>query len=327
MRTLVQYEYLDKDALLSGVMEWIVKESPILQVLPFIPIQGNSYKYNVELTLPTSNWMTVGEAITSTDGTVEQRSTDIYTLIHNCLTDKSVIALNSTQNPETIDIEAGAKSMAHEFEKTFILGQTTTTSSTKQFKGLMRIIAEMESATTTDIDGINNSQAVPNHATSGAPTQANMDILMDAIKPGGPNVLLMSRGARRALNVVQRASGSTIVMVEIGNFGLKVPSYDGIPIAISDFIPENMYDANGSSVTAIASYDQSVARATNYKNTVIFALKYGDQDVCGLQAGQMLHERETFVEGYNAIVNRFTWYVGAACFKKYSIAGLFNVLV
>jgi hypothetical protein len=327
VKTLVQYEYLDKDALLSGVVEWIVKESPILQVLPFKAIQGNSFKYNVELTLPKANWMSTGEGITSTDGEVEPRSTDIYTLIHNCLTDKGVIALNSTQNPETIDINAGAKAMAHEFENTFILGQTSTLSSTKQFKGLMRILAEMESATTTDLDGIENSQVVPNHATSGAPTMANIDILVDAVKPGKPDMLLMSRAARRALNVLQRASGSSVVMVDIGGFGLKVPSYDDIPIVTSDFIPDNMYDANGSSVTAIATYDPTVARATNYKNTIIFALKYGDMDVCGLQAGGMTHERETFVEGYNAIVNRFTWYTGAACFKKYSLAGLTNVLV
>jgi hypothetical protein len=327
MKTLTQYEYLDKDAILSGVMEWIVKESPVLQMLPFKAIQGNSFKYNVETALPTASWLTVGDTITESSGTSEQRSTDIYTMVQNCYTDKSVIALNSTQNPETIDIEAGAKAMAHEFEKNFVLGQTTTTSSTKQFKGLMRIIAELESATTTDIDGINNTQAVPNHATSGAPTVANMDVLVDAVKPGKPDCLLMSRRARRALNVLQRASGSGTALTEIGQFGLFVPSYDGIPILVSDFIPDNMYDANGSSVTAIATYNQSVARATNYYNTVIFAMKFGEQDVCGLQAGGMAHEREMFVEDYNAICNRFIWYVGAACFKKYSLAGLFNVLV
>jgi hypothetical protein len=327
MRTLEQYEYLDLDALLSGVVEWIVKESPVLQMIPQMPIKGNSYKYDVELTLPTSNWTSVGDPLTESSGTVEQRSTDIYTLIQNCRTDKSKIALNSTQNPETIDINAGAKSMAHEWEKNFILGQTTTLSNSKQFKGLMRIIAEFESAATTDLDGIENTQVIPNHATSGAPTMANMDILVDAIKTGKPDCLLMSKRARRALNVLQRASGSAVVMTEIGNFGLKVPSYDGIPILVSEFIPDNMYDANGSSVTAIATYDPTKARATNYSNTVIFAMKFGEQDVTGLQAGEMTHEREPFSETYNAITNRFTWYCGAACFKKYSLACLTNVLV
>ncbi len=326
MKTLTQYEYLDRDAILSGVMEWIVKESPILQMMPFKSIQGNSYKYNVELTLPTASWLTVGDQITESSGTSEQRSTDIYTLIQNCYTDKSAIALNSTQNPETIDIEAGAKAMAHEFEKTLILGQTTTTSSAKQFKGLLRIVGEFESATTTDLDGINNTQVIPNSATTVAPTQANMDILVDAVKPGKPDCLLMSRRARRALNVVQRASGSSVVMVDIGQFGMKVPSYDGIPILVSDFIPDNIQNA-ASSVLTIASYDQSVARASGHYNTATFAIKFGEQDVTGLQAGEMKHERAEFVEDYNAICNRFVWYVGAACFKKYSLAALTNVLV
>jgi len=216
--------------------------------------------------------------------------------------------------------------MAHEWERNFILGQTSTLSNAKQFKGLLRIIAELESAATTDLDGLNNSQVIPNHATSGAPTMANMDILVDAIKTGKPDCLLMSKRARRALNVLQRASGSAVVMTEIGNFGLKVPSYDGIPILVSEFIPDNMYDG-ATSVTTIATYDPSAARGTNYYNTVIFAMKFGEQDVTGLQAGEMTHERETFSETYNAITNRFTWYCGAACFKKYSLAALTNVLV
>ena len=173
MQTLSQYEYLDRDTILPGVVDWMVKESPMLGALPMKPIQGNAYKYNVLLTLPTASWLAVGDQIVESTGTYEQRSTDIYTMIQNAYTDKAAIALNATQDPEAIDTALAAQAMAHEFEKTLIIGQTSTVSSTKQFKGLLRILAELESATTTDLDGAaaglegNNTQVLAAGATNG----------------------------------------------------------------------------------------------------------------------------------------------------------------
>jgi len=262
MQTLTQYEYLDRDMILSGVIDWLVKESPLLGILPMKPIKGNSYKYNVSTALPTSSWLTVGDQISESTGTYVQRSTDIYTLIQNAYTDKSAIALNSTQNPEAIDAQLAAQSMAHEFEKTLIIGQTSVDSTTKQFKGLLRIIAEFESSTTTDLDGNlfsspdtgNNTQVLTQNATSGALTMPAMDALIDQIRPGKPDLLLMSRYARRKLNALQRAAGSGVEMVESALFGKFMQSYDGIPIYVTDWLKDN-YPNNSSSVLSISSYD------------------------------------------------------------------------
>lgn len=325
MQTLTQYEYLDKDMVLKGVCEWIVKESPILQKLPFFGVQGNSYKYNVELTLPTASWLTVGDQIAESTGTFEQRTTDIYTMIANSYTDKSKIELNSTQDPESIDVAMAAKAMAHEFEKTFVIGQTSVDNNSNQFKGLLRIIAEFESSSTTDLDAVNNSQVIANDATSGALTTAKMDELIDAVKPGKADFLLMSRHARRKVNALQRASGNAGTLItDKDQFGSFMSFYDGIPIFINDFLLNNFYN-NASSVQAIATYDYDTTRTTDYDNTIIFAGKWGEKGVCGLNAGEMKHEREEFVENYNAICNRFVWYCGAACFSKYSLACLTGI--
>ena len=324
MRNITQYEYLDVDQLLAGVVEWMVNEDPLLNILPSKPITGNSYKYNVELTLPTASWSASGQPITSSSGEVSQRTTDIYTLIQNCLTDKGAIAQNSMQDPEQVDIQAGAKAMTHAFSQAAILGQTSLLSTSLQFKGLLRILAEMESATTTDLDGLNNSQVVVAAADSGAVTMPLLDELIDKVKPGKPDLLLCSKRAHRKINALQRASGGGVIMVDYKDFGLKMPSYNGIPILDSDYIPDNFADG-ASSVLAIASYDASVTRASGYDNTTIFALKLGEQDVTGLNSGQMTHERHEFSEGFNAVTNRFVWYCGLAVFKKHSIAALINV--
>jgi len=256
----------------------------------------------------------------------------MYTLLGDADTDKSMIGMNPLQNPETVDIEAKAKALAHAFELAFIMGQTTTSSSAKEFKGLMRMLAELESASTVDLDAIDNSQVIgknetgiTNHDISVALTMTMMDWLVAAIKPGKPDVLLMSRRLRIWLNALSRASGSSgLMLTDSALFGIKMMHYDEIPIYVSDWIPDNL--PNGSSdVVNIATYDQAHARASSYENSIIFALKIGEDDVTGLQAGNMTHERETFVEDYNAIRNRFSWNVSAMCKKKFSLAALINI--
>ena len=332
MQTLTQYEYLDRDMILKGVVDWLVKESPMLGALPMKPVQGNSLKYNVSTALPTASWVGIGQQLSESTGTWVQRSTDIYTMIQNAYTDKGAIALNATQDPEAIDAALAAQAMAHEFEKTLIIGQTSVDSDTKQFKGLLRMIAELETTSTTDLDAIDNDQVIAGTTSTGALTMPAMDELIDAIKPGKPDVILMSRRARRKLNVLSRASGASgasgFMIVDSEMFGMRMDHYNGIPIYVSDWILDN-YIEGSSSVQAITTYDfDAAAVAGTNENTMIFAMQLGEDKVTGLHAGEMKHERgsvDTPDPDYNAILNRYIWYVGLACFKKYSLAVLTGV--
>ncbi len=325
MLTKVQYDYLKQDLVLAGVWDTIVKESPLIQRIPWKNVNNDIIKYVVELTMPTVSWSGVGDTITENTGTVAQRTTNMYTLIGDADTDKSMIDMNPLQNPEATDIAAKAKAMAHAVELALICGQTTTSASAKEFKGLLRILAELESSSTTDLDGINNSQVVVANAASGAVTMALIDELVDQIRPGKPDMLLMSRRARRKLNTIARASGTSgLSPIHLEEFGLFVESYNTIPLFVSDWVPDNIQDGS-SSVLDIANYNQATTRASGYDNTVIFAMKVSEDDVSGLQAGSMKHERETFVEGKNVIRNRFSWNTSLMCKKKYSLAALINV--
>jgi len=325
MHTLTQYEYLDRDMILKGVVDWMIKESPLIGVLPMMDIKGNSLKYNVSTALPTASWTTVGTQLSETTGTFVQRSTDIFTLIQTAYTDKSKIKLNATQDPEAIDAALAAQAMAQTLERAFILGRTTADTNSLEFKGLLKIIAELETTTTTDLDATNNDQVVAMSATSNDLDMVTVDLLVDTVKPGKPDLLLMSRRTRRRLNILSRASGGGIEMTESKLFGTHMSHYDGIPIYVSDWILDNC-NIGSSSAWDIAAYDESVTRTTNYNCTYILALQLGEDKVTGLQAGEMVHERETFVEDYNAIANRYTMLVGLAGFKKYSMAALINIV-
>jgi len=319
-------DYLKADEVLRGVWDTIVKEDPLPQILSFKAANNDIIKYNLELTQPTVSWSQPKDLINENTGTIEQRTTNMYTIIGDADTDKSMIDMNPLQNPEANDITAKAKAMAYTFAKAAIMGQTTTASSAKEFKGLLRILAEFESSTTTDLDAINNSQVIAGHATSAPLTMAMMDELIDQIKPGKPDVLMMSKRMRRWLNALSRASGSSgVTMQKAEMFGIFMEHYDTIPIYVSDWIPDNLPDAS-SSVLTISTYNQDTTRASTLDNSIIFAAKIGEDDLTALQAGNMKHERETFIEDVNAIRNRFSWNVSMMCKKKFSLAALINVL-
>ena len=49
--TLVEASKLSNDVLLQGVVETIVKDSPVLRQLPFVEIVGNGLTYNQDCSL------------------------------------------------------------------------------------------------------------------------------------------------------------------------------------------------------------------------------------------------------------------------------------
>jgi HK97 family phage major capsid protein len=59
--TLVEASKLSNDTLLSGVIETIAQESPVLQRLPFAEIVGNGLTYNRENVAPTAAFYDVGD--------------------------------------------------------------------------------------------------------------------------------------------------------------------------------------------------------------------------------------------------------------------------
>ena len=55
--TIADAARLSNDVLLTGVIETIVKESPVLQSMPFIEIVGNGLTHKQENAAPTASFM------------------------------------------------------------------------------------------------------------------------------------------------------------------------------------------------------------------------------------------------------------------------------
>lgn len=331
MNTGTLYNYLTNDKVLKGVLDTIVKESPILARLPFKDHTGNSLLFNIEDTMATVNWYSIGDTWVEGVNTWAQGSVALTTMGGDVDTDKFAIKTKGDINDvRAVNIEGKAKAMAHEFDRAFVYGQTTSTSSTKELKGLLKWIANYESTALSiaDLDYGNNDQVILNDATVNTPAVlalGKLDELIDAVRPGKPDVLMLDRRMRRYLNVIAYASASSPIRVAQDEFGKFIALYNEIPVVINDFMADNMTDAT-SGVITIADYVYSRTRnATTYDRSLIFALRFDEQNgVCGIQNGAMEHEDLGELETKRAYRNRFAWDCAAVMLGKKCAAVLIN---
>jgi len=124
--SLTEASKLSTDVLLKGIIETMVKDSPILQELPFIQITGNSLKYNREKHLPTVGWYApVTGNWTQSEPEFEQCSASLCVLGGDADVDNFLKSTRSNiQDLEAAVIEQKAKALRHEFENTFLNGDS-----------------------------------------------------------------------------------------------------------------------------------------------------------------------------------------------------------
>ena len=221
--TLAEAAKLSNDLLLAGVIESIIKDSPVLQQLPFIEIVGNGLTYNRENVAPTAAFFAVGDTWTESTPTFTQVNTSLTILGGDADVDNYVKQTRSNiQDLEAAVVELKARAVRDKFEDTFINGDTATDANS--FDGIDK----------TTVSGQTVSMG-----TNGATLSLDkLDELIDTVKGGKPHMLLMSRRTRRKLGALSRATGSGMLETERDEFGRMVQFYDGIPVEINDYISD-----------------------------------------------------------------------------------------
>ena len=194
--TLAEAAKLSNDMLMQGVVETIVKDSPVLQRLPFIEIVGNGLTYNQENTLPNIDFYDVGDTWNESTPTFTQLTANLKIMGGDADVDNFLKATRSNiQDLEAAVIELKAKALQSKFEEMFIYGNTATSS--KQFDGLKKLINT----------GVAGTQVIAMGAAGATLTLAKLDELIDAVKGGKPDMLFMSRRSRRKINALVRDAG------------------------------------------------------------------------------------------------------------------------
>ena len=301
--TLVEAEKLSNDVLLQGVIETVIKDSPILQALPFVQIQGNGLTYTRESVLPSISFYDVGDTWAESTPTFTQGTATLKIMGGDADVDNYLRSTRSNiQDLETAVIEQKAKALRHTFEEYFIYGDSSASS--KQFDGIKALI---DTATASD-------QLIAAGASGATLTLAMVDQLIDAVRGGKPDLLLMSRRSRRKIQTLARAAGNNL-QVGQGVLGQQVQLYNGIPVGISDWVLDTH--------TVASSLESATTGAVC---STIYALRFGEGALCGLSSPEMLQvERVGQLETKDATRHRIKWYTSLALFSSISCATLIGV--
>lgn len=289
--TLAEAAKLSNDVLLTGVVETI-KDSPVLQRVPFIEIVGNGLTYNRENAAPTASFFDVGDTWTESTPTFTQLTVTLKIMGGDADIDNFLLATRSNlQDLEAAVVQLKAKAVRQLFEQTFITGDVAVNA--KAFDGLDKL---------TD-----PAQSISMGVNGGSLTLDKLDELVDQVKGGKPELLLMSRRSRRIVTKLARNSGS-LLETDRDEFGQMLQFYDGIPIGVSDYIADN----------------QTVGTSTDC--STVYAFQMGEGALSGLTApGSLQIERVGSLETKDATRTRIKWYTSLALFNALKLARLTGV--
>lgn len=289
--TLAEGAKLSNDVLLEGVIETTIIDSPVLQRMPFIEIIGNGLTYNREATAATAGFYAVGDTWTEDTPTFAQVTAALSILGGDADVDHYLAGTrHNVQDLEAAVVALKAKAVQQQFDDTFINGDTGTAADS--FDGLDVLCAA--------------GQTVTVGANGGTLTLERMDELIDTVRGGKPDMLLMSRRTRRTLTNLARATG--LLETDRDEFGRAMQFYDGVPVGVHDFIAD----------------DQTVGTSTDC--STVFALQFGEGGVAGLTGPEgLMVERVGSLESKDATRIRVKWYVAIALFNELKLAKLTGV--
>jgi hypothetical protein len=256
--TLVQAAVLSTNMLQRGVIQTFIDESPVLDRLPFMEIEGNAYQYTTESALPGIAFRAINAGYTESTGAVVNATVALKIFGGDADVDRFIArTLGNINDQRAIQTRLKAKAAAMFFTLNFFEGDSTTP---EQFDGLRKTLT--------------GNQVVTAGANGATLTLAMLDDLISRV-PGGPDVIYAPSQAISKINALVLATG-LIVPIERDQYGKLVRMYAGIPIVDPGFA------ADGT--TQILAYDETMGASS--VTTSIYAVKFGEQEfVSGITNG------------------------------------------
>ncbi|MHB1162854.1 MAG: major capsid protein, partial [Chloroflexota bacterium] len=247
-----------------------------------------------ENTLGSADFYGVNATWTESTATFTQQASTLAILGGDADVDNFIQRTASNlQDQRAIQVAKKAKAVAQRFEATFIYGDMAV--DPNAFNGLKKLIS-------------NPDQVVTAGANGAALTTAMLDDLIDRVKGGKPDILLMSKRSRRKLKSLMVASNHYVERGE-SSFGRQVMMYDGIPVEVSDFILD------------------TESQGTSNVCSSIYAVGFGAEEaLAGLQNGGIEVVDVGQLETKDGTRVRIRWYCGLALFNQLRCAKLVGVL-
>lgn len=286
--TLTQAEKLSTDILRKGVIEIFARTSPVLEMLPFMEIVGNSYQYNVEKELADVAFREVNEGYTASHSVVEQKNEGLVILGGDVDVDNFLVKTRGNVNDiRALQTTLKSKALAKEFTKNFFYGDSAV--NPKSFNGLKHKVASYGQV--IDLEG-------------GEITLDALNELLDAVE-GGPDVLYMNKIMRRKIQAILQNS-THYIQNGTDEFGRRVDYYGDVQIR---------------------TIEDGIIPVTE-GNTEIFAVKFGaDEYVSGLRNGSVSVRDLGELDEKPVYRTRIEFYCGLAMFHPKSACVLTGVKV
>ncbi|MET9425655.1 major capsid protein [Streptomyces sp. NPDC006540] len=314
--TLPQAAVLSEDDLQRGVLETFVQESPVLDRIPFLTIEGNAYAYNKEEALPGVAFRSVNNGYVESTGTFVQDSEALVILGGDADVDRFIAKTRGNLNDQrAAQTRLKVKALSYFFQDKFINGDVAG-GDTNGFDGLKTRLAgsQVISAGTNGLPVLGADAAASNAFFD------KLDELVAAV-PGlnGSNGALY---ANRSVLAKIRSAGRRIGGVEIIKediTGKRVLTWNGIAFLDigqkpdgSNIIPQT--ETQGSSSVASSIY------------AVKFGGDEGDRAVTGLTNGGVQVYDLGEMNDKPVYRTRIEFYTGLATFGGQAAARLTGVL-
>lgn len=310
--TLVEAAKLSTDDLQRGVLETFVQESPVLDRIPFLSIQGNAYAYNEEATLPGVEFRNVNEAYSESTGTVNQKSEKLVILGGDADVDQFIIQTRGNLNEQrAIQTAMKVKALSYHFQDVFVNGDTAV--DPKGFDGLKKRLTGSQVVSA----GANGIPVVGNGGTDAHTFFDKMDELFASVS-GGPSVAYANAAIiAKILSSGRRIGGVEIVRSDLT--GKREVTWQGVPIL--DL---------GQTSAGVEILPRTETQGTATTASSIYAVKFGgdegDQAVTGLNNGGVQVRDLGEQDSKPVVRTRIEFYCGMALFGGQAAARLTGVL-
>ena len=236
--------------------------SPVLSLLPWRQIQGNTDTYTVEDSLPTAAWRGVNGTTTSTNGTVNRITEELKILYVQGQMDR-FLRITQGNQMGAVDIRATmydqmAQAMSNAFDQAFWEGDETTDINT--IMGMRQRIT--------------GSQVVSVTTNGGPLTLDLLDQVIDLV-PFPNRHIFCNRFIRRKINTLVRSAGTSLnIMMDPNGVGRQIESYGDVPI----HIVERTGDAS-----SILGFDETSGSSATTAS--LYVVAFGDDLTSGIYAG------------------------------------------
>ncbi|MFF4771127.1 major capsid protein [Streptomyces sp. NPDC001255] len=309
--TLAEAAKLSTTDLQRGVIETFVQESPILDRLPLMDIEGNAYAYNSEATLPGVEFRGVNDSYSESTGTVNQATESLVILGGDADVDTFIAQTRSNLNDQrALQEQLKVKAAAYKFQDAFFNGDVAV--DPKGFDGLRKRLVGAQ-VMTADANGM--GPVLGGHDFFDA-----LDALIAQV-PGlsaGNGALYANRKIIAKIASSARRLGG-YEMVQEALTGKRVATYQGIPLldpgqtaAGADIIPTT--ETQGTAEDASSIY------------AVKFGQSEGDKGVTGLTNGGVSVRDLGELDSKPAYRTRIEFFCGLALFSGQAAARLNGVL-